>query len=197
VTALALAGYELSLACSEPEELIAAATDVELSLVVLAHDFEPFVPAVEVSAVRAELADTPLIVVAAGFAGAGSRKLVPEVLEGFVHERHIEAALSATVDTVLAGQLCVPESMRGALAQPVFSHREKQVLELLLEGRTNGEIAAELFLSESTVKSHLASSFRKLGVSSRAEAARCVLGPDSTVELRLLALDGRLTATTG
>ena len=44
VTALALAGYELSLACSEFEELTAAATDAELSLVVLAHDFEPRQP---------------------------------------------------------------------------------------------------------------------------------------------------------
>ena len=85
---------------------------------------------------------------------------------------------------MLSKQLCVPASMRGTLARPVFSHREKQVLELLLAGLTNGEIAAELFLSESTVKSHLASSFRKLGVSSRTEAARCVLAPDSGVELR-------------
>jgi DNA-binding NarL/FixJ family response regulator len=67
----------------------------------------------------------------------------------------------------------------------VFSYREKQVLELVLAGLTNGEIAGRLYLSESTVKSHLASSFRKLGVSSRVEAARRVLDPDSGLDLSL------------
>jgi DNA-binding NarL/FixJ family response regulator len=116
--------------------------------------------------------------------------LVRAGLEGLVQESQIEHALVATIEAVLTEQLCVPASMRGTLAHPVFSHREKQVLELLLAGMTNGEIAAQLFLSESTVKSHLASSFRKLGVSSRAEAAQCVLGPDSGLELRGLSVAG-------
>jgi len=115
---------------------------------------------------------------------------VPAGLEGLVQEGQIEHALVATIDAVLGQQLCVPQAMRGTLAHPVFSHREKQVLELLLAGMTNGEIAARLFLSESTVKSHLASSFRKLGVSSRAEAARCVLASDSGLELRGLTVAG-------
>ena len=40
-------------------------------------------------------------------------------------------------------------------------------------------IVAQLYLSESTVKSHLASSFRKLGVSSRAEATTAVLDSET------------------
>ncbi len=48
--------------------------------------------------------------------------------------------------------------------------RQKQVLELLVEGRTNQEIAQALGLSENTVKVHLAAVFRNLGVSSRVEA---------------------------
>jgi DNA-binding CsgD family transcriptional regulator len=48
--------------------------------------------------------------------------------------------------------------------------RESEVLALLNRGMTNAEIAATLYLSEKTVKNHLYSVYRKLGVSSRAEA---------------------------
>ena len=155
-------------------------------------------PAADLGAIRVALADTPLVVVATGFNGAACRGLVPADLEGLVLDGQIEDALVPTIDAVLGEQLCVPATMRGTLAHPVFSHREKQVLELLLAGLTNGEIAAQLFLSESTVKSHLASSFRKLGVSSRAEAARCVLAPESGLELRGLSLaDQRPSLSTG
>jgi DNA-binding NarL/FixJ family response regulator len=130
------------------------------------------------------------VLVAAGFVGAACRRLVPAALEGVVQAGALEHALVPTIDAVLAQQLCVPASMRAALAHPVFSHREKQVLELVLAGLTNAEIASQLFLSESTVKSHLASSFRKLGVSSRAEAARSVLAPDSGLELRAVTPPG-------
>jgi orotate phosphoribosyltransferase-like protein len=55
------------------------------------------------------------------------------------------------------------------------------VLQLVAAGLTNGEIADRLYLSESTIKSHLSSSFRRLGVSSRAEAAAAVLDPDNGI----------------
>jgi ATP/maltotriose-dependent transcriptional regulator MalT len=55
-----------------------------------------------------------------------------------------------------------------------LSERERQVAELVADRRMNKEIAAELFLSEKTVESHLRNVFMKLGVSSRVEVARVV-----------------------
>jgi ATP/maltotriose-dependent transcriptional regulator MalT len=57
-----------------------------------------------------------------------------------------------------------------AAAAGGLTGREVQVLELAAAGRTNREIAAELFLSEHTVRRHLQNVFTKLGVSSRAAA---------------------------
>jgi ATP/maltotriose-dependent transcriptional regulator MalT len=53
-----------------------------------------------------------------------------------------------------------------------LSPREGEVFELIAAGRTNGEIARSLFISESTTKVHVRHIFEKLGVRSRAEAAR-------------------------
>jgi ATP/maltotriose-dependent transcriptional regulator MalT len=50
--------------------------------------------------------------------------------------------------------------------------REREVLTLAADGLSNREIAAELEISEHTVKFHLASVFGKLGASSRTEAVR-------------------------
>ena len=52
-----------------------------------------------------------------------------------------------------------------------LSAKEREVYDLLLQGRTNGEIAKTLFISESTAKVHVKHIFEKLGVHSRAEAA--------------------------
>jgi DNA-binding NarL/FixJ family response regulator len=185
-----LAGLEVVLVCEAVDELVAGTRDVVSELAVLALAFEPFESPHDLELIRGELGPVPLVLVAAGFVGAACRRLVPAVLEGVVQAGALEHALVPTIDAVLGDQLCVPASMRGTLAHPVFSHREKQVLELLLAGLTNAEIASQLFLSESTVKSHLASSFRKLGVSSRAEAARSVLAPDSGLELRAVSPSG-------
>lgn len=55
-----------------------------------------------------------------------------------------------------------------------LSARELEVARLVVERKTNPEIAAELFLSQKTVETHLRNAFRKLGVSSRVELARVV-----------------------
>jgi DNA-binding NarL/FixJ family response regulator len=54
---------------------------------------------------------------------------------------------------------------------PQLSPREEEVLRLLATGETNRQIAKRLFVAEETVKSHVASIFRKLEVSDRTRAA--------------------------
>jgi DNA-binding NarL/FixJ family response regulator len=67
-----------------------------------------------------------------------------------------------------------PRSANGG-GVAALTRRELEVAELVSAGRTNREVAAELFLSQKTVETHLRHIFGKLGVSSRASVAR-VLG---------------------
>jgi DNA-binding NarL/FixJ family response regulator len=71
------------------------------------------------------------------------------------------------LDRDLAGTLPAPNSGLGATP---LSDREKEVLALLSRGMSNKEIAAELFISRATVKSHIENILRKLQASDRAAA---------------------------
>jgi DNA-binding NarL/FixJ family response regulator len=55
-----------------------------------------------------------------------------------------------------------------------LTERELQVARLVVDRKTNPEIAAELFLSQKTVETHLRNIFRKMDVSSRVDLARAV-----------------------
>lgn len=74
------------------------------------------------------------------------------------------------VDSFVSLPLDPPASPSPEAAEWELSRREEEILQLLTGGLRNRAIAAELHVSENTVKFHLGSIFRKLGVSSRAEA---------------------------
>ncbi len=73
-----------------------------------------------------------------------------------------ESALAPVIATRLLDRLRAP--------QVSLSSREIQVLELVAAGRSNAHVATELFVSETTVKTHLGHIFSKLGVTSRTAA---------------------------
>jgi len=121
-----------------------------------------------------------MLVVIPDDAPAGAlRRVIAAGATGIVLGQSIQRALLPTVRAIFAGQLAVPSSLGRHIASRPLSHREKQILALVVLGLANREIADRLFLAESTVKTHLSSAFRKIDVRSRSEAAVRIQDPES------------------
>jgi DNA-binding NarL/FixJ family response regulator len=131
-----------------------------------------------------------LALMPADLSNAALRRVLLAGATGIVLEDDLERTLVPTAQALLAGQLAVPVVLGQQIAPRPLSHREKQILSLLVLGMTNREIAGKLFLAESTVKTHLASAFRKIDAHSRAEAVARIQDPESGIRLGVLAVAG-------
>ncbi|WP_242884058.1 response regulator [Actinomadura litoris] len=81
-----------------------------------------------------------------------------------------EALVSPSITVRLLEHLATPPPAP-RLPREALTDRELEVVRLVARGRTNEEIAGELFVSLSTVKTHLGSIHRKLGTRNRVESA--------------------------
>jgi DNA-binding NarL/FixJ family response regulator len=128
-------------------------------------------------------------------AGGGTRVLVLTTYEtddhilaaieagasGYLLKAAPQAEILAGIRAVAAGETVLAPSIAAKLvsrvradaasaAPPALSPRELQVLTLVADGRSNPEIARELYIGEATVKTHLLHAFEKLGVNDRTRA---------------------------
>jgi DNA-binding NarL/FixJ family response regulator len=94
--------------------------------------------------------------------------------KGYLLKNMKTAQLLDAIRTVAAGQSYIPLEVGAKLvdrmSQPQLTRREQEVLQLMSQGKTNHEIAEELFISESTVKFHVNHLLSKLGTSDRTQA---------------------------
>lgn len=117
----------------------------------------------------------PLLVVEDRMAASRVRLALDAGVSGIVDACCTLPVLLGAVEALLRGQCYLCESASAALAQVAaltpLTMRERQVLELLGQGRNNKTIALRLDLAEGTVKTHVKSILGKLCVSSRTQAA--------------------------
>jgi DNA-binding NarL/FixJ family response regulator len=85
------------------------------------------------------------------------------------------------VEVVQRGELAAPRQLLGYLMSQKenpevgeLSARQREILELVVEGLSNAQIAGHLYLSESTIKQHLRAAYKVLGVHNRTEAAKAM-----------------------
>jgi DNA-binding NarL/FixJ family response regulator len=162
-------------------EQLAHGTDV-----VLIMDDHPPRAGDIVHAARRRAPDAGIVVVLPVATRSDTRALLAAGADALVLERDGDEVLSAAVRSVSLGQVSVPRPFRECLDRPALSHRERQIIALVAAGCTNAQIAQRLYLSESTIKGHLSSAFRRLGVSSRRKAAAAVFAFDDEFRRSIL-----------
>src|SRR5215216_2780996 len=98
---------------------------------------------------------------------------------GYLLKDMLREGLIEAIRAVHSGQRRIPAEVAERLAERMtrtnLTAREMEVLELIVKGRSNKEIAAQLGVAEGTVKIHINNILSKLGVSDRTQAATFAL----------------------
>jgi DNA-binding NarL/FixJ family response regulator len=99
--------------------------------------------------------------------------------DGFVHAQMDPTQVLSAVEVVQKGELAAPRQLLGYLLSQKenpkigeISARQGEILEMVVEGLSNAQIAGRLYLSESTIKQHLRAVYKVLGVRNRTQAAK-------------------------
>jgi DNA-binding NarL/FixJ family response regulator len=189
-------GLRAILECERGVEVIGEATDGRTA-VALARDLSPDVVVMDIAmkdmngmeATRQIRAESPRIKVV-GLSSHADARYVRAMLDagacGYVLKADAFDHLRRAIDAASQGKsyLCpevtqavIGHSTRGsgATTEPAastLSAREKEVLQLLAEGRTSPEIAKQLFLATSTVETHRRNIMRKIGIHSVADLTK-------------------------
>jgi two-component system, NarL family, response regulator len=127
-------------------------------------------------AIRGEFPDARILVLTTYDNDESVFRALENGAKGYLLKDCSTADLLAAIRKIGAGGTHVSERAASRLAERAMaggslSAREIEVLKWIAEGKSNKEIAALLFISEGTVKTHVLSIHEKLGVSDRTEAA--------------------------
>lgn len=132
-----------------------------------------------ITAIRREFPDARLIVLTTYDGDEDIYRSLQAGAKGYLLKDVFFEELEAAIRTVHAGSRHIPAVIAERLAERMASSdltsREMEVLELIVRGQSNKEIAATLKISEATVKSHINNILSKLGVTDRTQAATTAL----------------------
>ena len=133
------------------------------------------------ASLKATRPDLKIIVTGAGMDEETILKAIASGAKGYVDEAATPAEFVQAIRIVQQGSVWAPRRVLSMFIERVssspgrifpagrvtFTDREKEVLEMLVAGRSNKEIGAALGIEERTVKAHVAKLMRKVGVQNR------------------------------
>jgi len=170
---------------AEALEILRGGPDVDLALVdVRMPDFDGLEL---LRSIKAEWAEMPVIMLSTYENAPYVKRALADGAAGYLLKDATPEDLSQAINVAMSGsgnvlsprviqnlfedQESSNAGANGRRSEYSLTQREHDILALLAEGRSNREIAGRLYLSEKTVKAHLAAIFRKLGVTNRTQAA--------------------------
>lgn len=160
-----------------PDDAVALATDLTPDVVLMDLQFGTDQTGADATRRIRALPNPPAVLVLTNYdtdsdildaveAGASGYLLKDAPPEELIAAIHAAASGETALAPAIAGRLLA----RMRSPQPSLSARETEVLRLVADGATNNEIAAQLHISDATVKSHLVHIYTKLDVPSRTAA---------------------------
>jgi two-component system NarL family response regulator len=132
-----------------------------------------------ITAIRAEFPDSRFIVLTTYDGDEDIYRALQAGARAYLLKDMLRDALVEAIRAVHAGQRRLPAEVANRLAERMnrteLTARELEVLQLIVQGKSNKAIAAALFIAEGTVKIHINNILSKLGVSDRTQAATFAL----------------------
>jgi DNA-binding NarL/FixJ family response regulator len=190
-------GYEVAGQAGNGTQLLTLAREARPDLVVADIRMPPThtIEGLEAQAIRQELPDTAILMLSAYvevqhamelLAGGGGigyllKSRIADV-EEFLDALQRIARGGSVVDPALVRELVTARRRQDPLA--VLSTRERQVLELMAEGRSNAGIARRLFVAEGTIEKHISSILTKLNLHEADDDHRRVLAAITFLKAR-------------
>ncbi len=140
----------------------------------------PIMSGVEAAtAIRAEFPHARMIALTTYGGDEDIRRALAAGVQSYLTKDVLHDELLKAIRAVHAGQTYLPSGVAAALAaqmpRPDLSAREVQVLELIVRGLANKQIAYSLNIAEHTVKNHVKNILSKLGVQDRTQAATAAI----------------------
>jgi len=131
------------------------------------------------TAIRAEFPHARMIALTTYGGDEDIRRALAAGVQAYLTKDVLHDELLKAIRAVHGGQTYLPAAVAAALAaqmpRPDLSAREIQVLELIVRGLANKQIAYSLSIAEHTVKNHVKSILSKLGVQDRTQAATAAI----------------------
>jgi two-component system, NarL family, response regulator len=131
------------------------------------------------AAIRKEYPNARMIALTTYGGDEDIRRALAAGVQAYLTKDVLHDELLKAIRAVHAGQTYLPAAVAAALAaqmpRPDLSAREVQVLELIVQGLANKQIAYALSIAEHTVKNHVKNILSKLGVQDRTQAATAAI----------------------
>jgi two-component system NarL family response regulator len=130
------------------------------------------------AAIRAEFPGARMIALTTYGGDEDIRRALAAGVQAYLTKDVLHDELLNAIRAVAAGQTYLPAAVAAVAAQsprPDLSAREMQVLELIVQGLANKQIAYALDIAEHTVKNHVKNILSKLGAQDRTQAATAAI----------------------